>query len=290
LNQTLDGDLEYEGHRLRVWLANLDAADTEVRELAASALYVIAFRCHVHGKPIPPAMIEPLVDALRDPQSRVRGMAARALGAVDEAARHALPQLIELLTGDDEEDDARVRIAAAVTELGGAREVAPVLVRLLRDGSDEVREAAGAALEKVNLSGLGVEDQLRDCLTDESPVVRTLACWSHWRLTREADNLVPLLLVALQDERARMDAARLLCWMKEQAEPALPQLLALRDDPNWGVRLQAVRAITHIPCDDELALPVLEALRDDPDEVVRLHVAEELMKRGLAEPAAPDVT
>jgi hypothetical protein len=83
-----------------------------------------------------------------------------------------------------------------------------------------------------------------------------------------------------------MDAARLLCWMKDQAAAALPQLLALRDDTNWGVRLQAVRATIHIPCSDEVALPVLESLRNDPHEVVRSYVAGELKKRGRTEPGA----
>src|SRR5262249_41812088 len=277
-----DGEPEYAGQFLSEWLAALDAPDIETREFAASALYDIAFGCHLDGKPIPPAMIAPLVDALRDPEGRVRGKAARALGGVGEAARHALPQLIELLADDEEEDGARAEIAEAVAELGGAREAAPVLLRLLQDGADEVREAAGAALEKADLSGLGVEGQLRGCLGDESPVVRTWACWSLWRLTKEAGELLPLLLAAMRDERARLDAARLLCWMKEQAATALPRLLALRDDPNWGVRLQAVRATIHIPCCDEGALPVLEALRDDPHEVVRSYVAGGGEERGRA--------
>jgi HEAT repeat protein len=281
-----DDNLE-ETEQFRKWLADFDAPDTAVREFAASALYDIAIYCHLDGKQIPPVMIPPLVDALRDPEGCVRGKAARALGGVGMPdARHALPRLIELLADDEEEDGARAEFAYAVAQLGGVREAAPVLVRLLRDGSDVVREAAGAALERDDLSGLGVESQLRACLADESPLVRTWVCWSLWRLTKEAGEFIPLLLAAMRNERARMDAARLLCLMKEQAVAALPQLLALRDDPNWGVRLQAVRATINIPCSDELALPLLESLRADPHEVVRMYVVDELKKRGRAEQAA----
>jgi HEAT repeat protein len=210
------------------------------------------------------------------------------LSEVGKAARHALPQLIQLLADDEEEDGARAKITEAVAQLGGARDAAAVLLRLLRDGADQVREDAGAALQKTDLSGLGVESQLRACLDDASPVVRTWVCWSLWKLTKEAREFVPLLLAAMRDERARMDAARLLCWMMEQAVAALPQLLALRNDTWWAVRLQAVRATMLIPCSDEVALPVLEALRDDPHKVVRSYVASALQKRGRAEPSAGD--
>jgi len=289
VDQPADGEVEYAGKLLSEWLADLDAPDIETREFAASALYNFAFGRNLHGKPVPRAMIGPLVDALRDPEGRVRGRAARALGGVGAAARRALPELIELLADDEEEDGARAEIAWAVAELGAAREAAPVLLRLLRDGAGDVREAVGAALDKADLSGLGVEVQLRACLRDESPVVRTWVCWSLWRLTKAAGELIPLLLAALRDERARMTAAQLLCSMKEQAVAALPQLLALHDDPNWGVRLQAVRATIHIPCSDEVALPLLESLRYNPNKVVRLYVEGELKKRGRAEPnAQPD--
>jgi HEAT repeat protein len=227
-------------------------------------------------------MIPPLVDALRDPESRVRGKAARALGEVGEAARHALPQLIQLLDDEEEEDKALAEIAEAIADLAGAREAAPTLLRLLTDGADEVREAAAAALERADLSGLDIEGQLRACLADESPLVRTRVCWSLWRLTKEAGEMIHPLLTAMQDERARLDAARLLCWLKNQALAALPQLLALRDDTNWAVRIQAVRATIHIPCSDEVASPVLEALRDDPIEVVRTYATGELERRRQA--------
>jgi HEAT repeat protein len=275
-----DEEPEYAGHLLSELLAYLDAPDTERREWAAWALWGLLLNRRREGKPVPAVAVLALIDALRDPEGRVRGRAAMALGEAGEAARYALPRLIELLADDEEEDGARAQIANAVADLGGAREAATILLRLLRTGADEVREAAAVALQRAVLSGLGVEGELRAGLSDESLVVRTWVCWSLWRLTRQGGEFIPLLLTALREERTRLDAARLLCWMKDQARAVLPELLALRDDSDWMVRLQAVKATLLVPCSNEVALPVLESLLDDPHKVVRSFVAGALKERG----------
>jgi HEAT repeat protein len=277
-----DGGREYAGKPLADWIAGLAHPDPGVREVAALALSAVPMTYHLAGEPVPEALVRALVGALGDPEARVRGQAARALGAASESARHALPRLVELLSDDAEGWAALAGYAAAVGDLGGAREAATALLLVLRAGDGEAREAAAAALAKADLTGLGAEADLTACLADGSGVVRTWACWCLWKLTGQAGNLVPILTEALQDGRSRLDAARLLCRMRGEAAAALPRLLALQGDPDRCVRLQAVRATIHLPCPDGAALPVLEALRDDPSGVVRSYAADGLARRGRA--------
>jgi HEAT repeat protein len=280
----LEYAVEYAGRRrtLGELLADLRAADTAVRARAAGDLGHLAWRCHCAGVTVPAAAVSGLLDVVLADRAKVRRPAAiaLALAAATEGVIDAFPHLPDRLAGHGPARKARPELSNAVWYLAGLRQAVPFLCRMLRAGSRPVREAASAALERTDLSGRGVEGELRAGVSDESPVVRTWVCWSLWRLTGGAGELVPVLLKALADEQARVHAARLLCRMKGEASEALPHLLQLLDDPMWQARLQAVRATMHIPCGDELALPVLEALRSDEHVAVRGYAEHALKDRG----------
>jgi len=108
---------QFAGKLLSELLADLEAPDAELRVWSASALDGFIWQCHADGKPIPAAVIRPLIDALSDPVGDVRGWAAIALGTLGKEGRHALPQLIKLLADEREEDGVRAKIAEAVAEL-----------------------------------------------------------------------------------------------------------------------------------------------------------------------------
>jgi HEAT repeat protein len=96
------------------------------------------------GKPV-----SAWVQALRDPDARVRKQAAFKLGNVGPADPAALPALIGALN----DPDAAVRCEAilAILKCGpGAREAVPVLTELRQQDRDaRVRDHAGQALEKL---------------------------------------------------------------------------------------------------------------------------------------------
>jgi HEAT repeat protein len=109
--------------------------DSDVRMVAARALKEIK----------DPAAVPGLIEALRE-DSNVRMVAAKALGEIKDPA--AVPFLIEALR---DKDSSSVRISA-VWALGEIKDPAaePVLTEALRDDHSNVREAAAAALGKIN--------------------------------------------------------------------------------------------------------------------------------------------
>ena len=88
-------------------------------------------------------------EALRDACFTVRCSAARALGEMGEAARAAVPDLIEALA--DPEPGVRDAVAAALGALGGTAKLAmPFLAEALHDPNRFVRQAAARALEQID--------------------------------------------------------------------------------------------------------------------------------------------
>src|SRR5262249_5609664 len=98
--------------------------------------------------------VEPLIDALDDPDREVRDKAALVLGELGD--RQATLPLTALLHGPDAE--VRWRAAAALGELRDSRAVGP-LVQALRDPDEAVRSGAVRALEMTG-DGTAVEPLL----------------------------------------------------------------------------------------------------------------------------------
>ncbi len=115
----------------------LQDGDKEVRAAAAKAL----------GDLKDPRAIEPLIAALRDGDKEVRAAAAKALGNLQD------PQAIAPLFGIYKEatftdNSLRAVVIAALGQIGGMQVVEP-LVRSMRYGNRELREAATEELGKI---------------------------------------------------------------------------------------------------------------------------------------------
>jgi HEAT repeat protein len=98
-----------------------------------------------HGKPV-----GHWVEALRDPNAKVRKQAVTALGHVGTADPAALPAVIEAVN----DRDARVRAEAVLRLLNlgpAARDAIPALEQACRDRDPTVRAYAARALERVRL-------------------------------------------------------------------------------------------------------------------------------------------
>ena len=94
-----------------------------------------------------------LVERLQGADELVRLHAAIALGSLGEAARPAVPVLIDLL-GSDHVLDRRAA-AWGLRDLGEvAEEAVPALLEALEDGDEQVGDLAAQALEVIE----GVED------------------------------------------------------------------------------------------------------------------------------------
>lgn len=75
--------------------------------------------------------VDPLIEALRDPEPMVRAAAARSLAVIGPEASRAVPALMQAL--DDRDDRVRIAAARALGQIGpAAREAVPALLEVLR--------------------------------------------------------------------------------------------------------------------------------------------------------------
>lgn len=93
--------------------------------------------------------LDALIEALADPDPRVRQLAAQALGALGPAAARAVPALVRLL---EDRDDEGSRNTACIGLAGigpAAADALPALRKALDDPSRDVRRFARLAIEKI---------------------------------------------------------------------------------------------------------------------------------------------
>jgi HEAT repeat protein len=96
------------------------------------------------GEPAVPGLIE----MLKDPDPRVRGLAASTFWGMGGKARAAVPALAEALS--DPDPSFRTQIAMALENMGpDAKDAVPALIRALSDPDRGVRQASVKALGRI---------------------------------------------------------------------------------------------------------------------------------------------
>jgi len=184
---------------------------------------------------------------------------------VEEQVKDEIDIQIDLL----DDSDWVVRREAVITlgEMGDERCIEP-LVRCLRDGDWQVREAS---VEAVAMIGSPAVDMLLRYVRDydaRKPVIKTLGKINDERV------LDPLISLMRNDE-FKDDATRALT---ELGKPATGRLLELLKDPDETTRKQAILALGEIK-DESCVDSLIERLKDD-DWFTRLSAASALEKIG----------
>ena len=115
-----------------------------------------------------------VVEALRDPDIRVRTTIASLLGRLDPVPPSAIPGLAENAAAGD--DGLRLAAAVALRAAGPAAPAAPaaVLDDLLRDATLRVRLAAASAVLANNSDPPEAHNAVREALADANPRIREL--------------------------------------------------------------------------------------------------------------------
>jgi HEAT repeat protein len=250
-----------------------DVEDPAARRLAANTLGQTGSR----------AAVAPLVRALADRDSGVRGDAAKALGDIGDA--EAVESLVEILNDRQEENAVRMLAGLSLGNLGDAS-VAQSLGRVCVDPSEAAQLRGGAAIgwAKLNdeaafdpilhmladpdktlrrfvaiaLGWLGdaraVEPLIRALQADESSEVRKQAAWA---LDRVGDTrAVEPLIAALADEEpgVRWDVVQVLAQFKDVR--SIEPLIGALEQNDGYVRTALIAALGEVG--DERAIPALE--------------------------------
>lgn len=198
---------DFEGRPLRLWIQDLHASDTRVRDRAIEAVCAI-------GKPAVPALMVRLrrTDSVADTavtwarargpewvqrrfqswliSSQIRAVAALALRRMGPDAEQAAPQLIWAL-GDGDTSVARLAEYALGT-IG-----APAVPELSQAVAGPHRSRRIAALRILSQLGRAAEASVpavRSALHDSDPRIRLRAAEAVWRILGDAGSATPALL------------------------------------------------------------------------------------------------
>ncbi len=264
-----------------------DDPDPQVRAAAAAALGNIRSGDSVAA----------LMQALRDPDWRVRRQAAAALTAIGAPA---IPSLVSALAAPEESvqamavealrgigapafealapalgsDNPRARgnAAAALVPPADGHAALPAVIKLVNDRDAYVRAQAAQALGA--FGGPEVMRALRQAMQDENPAVRAAATGACARI---ADGgAVDLLLVTLRDETAlvRKNSAMALGRIGQPA--AIDPLIATLKDAEPDVRAAAAVALGALQV--KAAVPALIAAMADDHHCVGYAANDALFK------------
>jgi HEAT repeat protein len=248
----------YDGRPTSFWVEALKSGDTVDSPGGASA--DIGKVLADGGQQAVPV----LVQMLRDEDQNVRFQAVLALGAMTPPPRDAVPALAEALAREENRGCLLLglRILAELDTDAAVAMLASVL-----NGHPKMRQRIWAATE---LGTLGVKAQaavpaVRDALKESKPALQLSAAQSLWRITHQADDIIPVLCEMIrpldkdwQEEASRpgspIPSMQLLLEMGPQAEAAIPTLMQVikhADD-----RASAVLALTCLGAVGPQARPV----------------------------------
>jgi HEAT repeat protein len=222
-----------------------------------------------------------LVDALRDDDAEVRGMAAQSLAVLVNQlqGRPAITPsealllktridttvqgLVKLLA----DPDVAVRVAASqglgsMVRSGRSSPTAEQL-EAMTDESNAVRRAA--ALEAWGSRDVPIPPELAAMLADPSAAVRTAAARALARFPTALDETIPTLLLMIEnDEPAVRRSCMTALDATWPAPPLVPTLVAALGSREREVRSQAATLLGRIGPEARAARPALIALLKEP--------------------------
>ncbi|MEU3687053.1 PBS lyase [Streptomyces narbonensis] len=202
---------------LRRRLAEVEL-DEGLFDRAAPLLYALAA---VRGGQALPEVLRVLRGAPEHRRDWVREAALRTLAAFGPAARKAVPELRGLLTADSAAVSSAAARALWAVE-GDRGDVLPALERWLRPGSSAPEWCCAAlALGAIGPAAAGSAAALRPGLASRDLWVRVRSASALWRVSGRAEQALPVLLAAWEENRhARVDIAECLAEMGPAASEA----------------------------------------------------------------------
>jgi HEAT repeat protein len=208
-----------------------------------------------HMGPHTKAALPALTAALGDSDPEVREAVYVALRQIGPEARQALVEALH----QEGKAYSRPEVIGALGKFGPEAEAAiPDLEAALRD--DSLRLAAIQTLGKIGPAAKTTLPALEKALKDKDPNVCRAALEAMGMIGQES---LPILLVALKDDRLRAGAAAALGTIGRPAGDAVPTLCKMLEDPDMEARRNAAAALGGIGPQTPEVIPALaKTLRD----------------------------
>jgi HEAT repeat protein len=217
------------------WLARRRRLDSLLRLQAAVMI----------GDPSQTEAVRVLAEALSDPESDVRELAAAGLSEFGPEAQVALPELIKAL--QDESAVVRRRVLRAIGFIGAVAsdDALPGLIAATEDDDESVALQAVATIGDLGPAAAPAIPALMSAIWTGDVRRRAVAGASMMRVGEAA---VPSLVQSLSHPAAEVRAkvAHLLGQIGPAAAEARPALQALQNDRDDAVRARAAAALKAI--------------------------------------------
>ena len=217
-------------------------------------------------------------------QTEIRRIAAaRALNPLGVAKNVEASLLIEVLR--DESESVREAVVGAIGKLGkhAQSETLPVVASLMRDNSVLVRIAAVRAIGKIGTKANEYVSLLAATLEDESGHVRAQAAVALAAFGPYGQKYTHLLANRLNDDRywVRREAAEAIGSLAPYSSAHLPGLAILLNDGNPEIRASAVSSLAAFDTHAKDYVSLIADRLEDEDENVRLVAVKALGSLGI---------
>jgi len=282
----------------------LKAPSADYRAAVAQTLTWVA-------SPATPDLVPELLEALKDPDVRVRLWVARALWTINRQPQEVLPVFREALHNvkdagvrsaaaetlglmgpearpaiDDlklvlHDEDVSVRLYAAqalwVMDRQHTAAVIPVFTKALNARDTSHRATAAYMLGRIGPQARQAVGPLIEALKSDDADLKERAAFALGAIGPDSAAAVPLLIALARqgDVHLREQAVNALRGIGPAAKEAVPLLIELLKADNLTLRGRAVLALASIGPDARAAVPALaEAIRDNKDPSMQLFLAQ----------------
>jgi HEAT repeat protein len=146
-----------------------------------------------------------------------------------------MPALLAVLT--DKSKPGRSSVIFALGHIGpDAKEAIPFLRDGLKDQDSQLRVRSAQALWQIDRGSEPAMRSLLESLRGPSKVASLEAAWSLIWLKEHTDDVLPVMIEALEDRDSRWQASWLLGEMGPKAKAAVPKLRAMMRRSLWDYR------------------------------------------------------
>ena len=228
-------------------LASAPLLENLITELDQETIGMVVSALVRRGEAAVPRVIRALQNPLRRPY------ALQILARLGPKAAKAVDPLVELLKSPASLPIKRETMFALGNIGPAAEKAVPVLIQSLKDGPDELRNAACYALGRIGPAAEKATPQLLDMVESGDDFAKKAGLWALVRIHPKNEKVIkyalPYLIDALQDKRPHVRAgmAGALGDIGPMAKSAATQLQKLAaGDPDQQVRDVATQALVKI--------------------------------------------